>query len=138
MILHDRRLLTVQSYKNEKGDKLYKIMVYVLNNGIICNINYDIEYTKEFFELDMSEKIKVFKTNDDNIIIFFEGTIKIFRVNRKSIEEIYSIKLNFRYVFYLFCDKFITIGCWGCCQFLSYENNKINQQNIIKKRTIII
>ena len=134
LILHDRRLLTVQSYKNEKGDKLYKIMVYVLNNGIICNINYDIEYIKQFYEFGMNEIIKVFQMNDDNIIIFIKNTIKIFRVKRKSIEEIYSIKLNFRYVFYLFCDKFITIGLLGCLQFLSYENNKINEQNAIKKQ----
>jgi hypothetical protein len=98
LILHDRRLLTVQYYYNEKKENYYKIIVYDLNNGIICDINYDIESIK-----------KIFQMNDDNLIIFFYDIIKVFGVKRKTIEEIYSItpKMDFENVFGLFSDKFI-------------------------------
>ena len=125
LILHDRRLLTVQYYSNEKNDTYYKIIVYNLNNGIVCDINYDIEYIK-----------KIFQMNDDNLIIFFYDIIKIFEVKRKTIEEIYSFKIemDLNNVFNLFSDKFIIMDFdysenKGICAFLSYENNKINQQN---------
>ena len=126
LILHDRRLLTVQYYNDEKRDNYYKIIVYDLNNGIICDINYDLE----------SSIKKIFQMNDDSLIIFFYEFIKVFEVKRKTIEEIYSIKMNmdFENVFDLFGEKFIVMYFdyytnKGICEFLSYENKKINQQN---------
>ena len=126
LILHDRRLLTVQNYYDEKRESYYKIIVYDLSNGIICDINYDIEYNKEILLM-----------NDDNLIIFFYDIIKVFEVKRKTIEEIYSIKIKMDYgrrVFYLFGDKFIVMNFdydtnKSICEFFSYENKKINQQN---------
>ena len=126
LILHDRRLLTVQYYYNEKKENYYKIIVYDLNNGIICDINYDIESIK-----------KIFQMNDDNLIIFFYdiiNIIKVFEVKRKTIEEIYSFKIKMDNLFNLFGDKFIAIDFdfdtdKGICEFLSYENKKINQLN---------
>lgn len=126
LILHDRRLLTVQNYSNEKRDLFSKIIVYDLNNGIICDINYDIDNIK-----------KIFQMNDDNLITFFYNIIKQFEVKRKTIEEIYSIKIrmDFNNVFHLFGNKFIVLDFdydtnEGILELFSYENKKINQQNL--------
>ena len=127
LILHDRRLLTNQYYHDEKNNIYHKIIIYDLNNGIICDINYDIDYSVK----------KIFQMNDDNLIIFYLDIIKIFEVKRKTIEEIYSFNIQMDFynnVFNFFGDKFIITDFdystnKGICAFLSYENKKINKQN---------
>ena len=136
-ILHDRRLLTCQSYKNEKGDRFYKIIVYDLNNGIICDINYDVKINQDGW---LSHRIyHIFQMNDDNLIIFLGKQAKIFKVKRKSIEEIICIDIDYSELYNIKNEKFLTKD-WdynsdkNIFKILSYENEKLNEIKTFSKK----
>ena len=136
-ILHDRRLLTCQSYKNEKGDLFYKIIVYDLTNGIICDINYDIKIDKDSWYSKRIENL--FQMNDDKLIIFLGGQAKIFKVKRKSIEEINCINVEFSNLYTLLNEKFLTTSWdWesdkNIFKILSYENEQLNEIKKFSKK----
>ena len=135
-MLHDRRLLTCQSYKNEKGDRLYKIIVYNLKNDIICDINYDVIINKESWFNRIDE---IFQMNDDRIIIFLGEQIKIYKIKRKSIEEINCIDLEYGHLYSLFNEKFLSSD-WNydsdknTFKILSYKNEKIEETKSFEKK----
>ena len=49
LILKDGRILTLQYYFNENGDTFYKLCVYSINNGFVCDINMDFDSIYNFF-----------------------------------------------------------------------------------------
>ena len=128
MVLHDRRVLTHQIYKDEIGNEFSKIFIYDLSSTIICDINYDSE-----------NKIKyIYQMKDDNILIITKVIIledvKVFKIKKKSIEEIYSSKYRGgQNLFELLNDKFLTkVGIEEDIYIYSYENGKLNQEKILK------
>ena len=68
LVLHDRRLLTIQEQDNyEKGNAvLNKVCVYDLTSSFICDINFDIK----------ANIIDIYQMPDD-YIIFFPGLISV-------------------------------------------------------------
>ena len=115
MVLHDRRLLTQQTYKDEQGDLLTKICIYDLSNGIICDINYDSK-----------EKIyKILQMDDDNIIMVFEDKVKIFKIQKKSLEEIYNNEfIKHDYIYKILSNK-ILIQKYENFYVYSYEGGEL-------------
>ena len=122
LVLHDKRLLTIQNYKNEKGDKLFKIIVYNLNNDIICDINYDIVFKEDgLYYIYYASQM-----NDDNVILNFNLYTKIYKVKRKSIEEIGCFIIYYFYVYDFLNEKFLTKKNDGSdLAILSYKNGQI-------------
>ena len=115
MILNDRRLLSVQSYSDENEKTLYKICIYNLNNGIICDINYDIVQTIFIYQMD-----------DDNLVCFSYKKIQIFKIKRKSIEEIECIEQDkSENVYKLLNNKFLLYDKCIDFEIFSYENGKL-------------
>ena len=117
MILHDRRLLSHQRYCNENGDNLYKICVYNLNNGVICDINFDTDSMNSIHQM-----------NDDNIILFSSRKIKIFKIKKKSIEEIDCIEQKTSDIFKIMNERFI-LRRYDEYQIFAYENGKLKNCN---------
>ena len=117
MILHDRRLLSHQRYCNENGDNLYKICVYNLNNGVICDINFDTDSMNCIHQM-----------NDDNIILFSSRKIKIFKIKKKSIEEIDCIEQKTSDIFKIMNERFI-LRRYDEYQIFAYENGKLKNCN---------
>ena len=82
LVLNDRRILTIQRYRNEDGDKFYKLCVYSITKGYDCDINIDFEDIK-----DMS------KMEDGNILFYtWKNIIKIIKIKKDEIEEIFRFK----------------------------------------------
>ena len=131
MTLHDRRVLTLQSYRNEKGNTFYKIIVYDLNNDIICDINYDIVLNAH----KLFNSIKnLYQMNDDNIIMIIGKEIKIYKIKRKTLKEIDSAIIACDDFYILANEKLLSTSY----DFFSkinifyvylYENGKLNKQN---------
>ena len=98
MVLNDGRILSYQKYCNENGDELYKLCIYnIVNDAIICDINYDIE-----------EILSIFQMDDNNIIISNYNKIKILKIKEKSIEEIQiNINKNFDKIYKLSNERII-------------------------------
>ena len=136
IILHDRRVLTIQSYRNEKGDTFYKIIVYDLNNGIICDINYDIVTNGDRW----GKSIEIlYQMNDDNIIMIFGDEIKIYKIKRKTLKEIDSAKINYDDFYILTNEKLLSKDYdWNSEKNIFYvylyENGKLNKQNEFSKK----
>ena len=98
IILNDGRILSYQKYCNENGDELYKICIYnIINDEIICDINYDTE-----------EILSIFQMDDDNIIIGNYNKLKLLKIKEKSIEEIHiNIIKYFDKIYKLSNDRII-------------------------------
>ena len=123
MILNDRRLLSVQSYSDENEKTLYKICIYNLNNGIICDINYDIVLKSSFWG---EGRIFIYQTDDDNIVCFSYKKIQIFKIKRKSIEETECIEQDKSgKVYKLLNNKFLLYDKDIDFEIFSYENGKL-------------
>ena len=122
MILHDRRILSIQSYSDENEKTLYKICIYDLNNGIICDINYDIVFEREWWS---EEPIFIYQMDDDNVVCFSYRKIQIFKIKRKFIEEIDFIDQDkSTKVYKLSNNKFLLRNDINLKIFL-YENGKL-------------
>ena len=76
-ILNDGRILSNQIYHEEDGKDLYKLCVYSTKKGFICDIDIDYDSVNEYHPM-----------NDGNVIIL-SNKIKIIKINKKSIEEIW-------------------------------------------------
>ena len=121
LILNDRRILSYQKYFDESGQKLFKICVYNLNNGIICDINID---TKEVYD--------IYQMNDGNLILSDYDRIKIIKIKRKSIEEIpLEEEINSDHIYKLSKEKLLFRN-YRKMYIYSYENGKL----IDKKKNI--
>ena len=96
MVLLDRRLLSYQKYCNENGDPLYKLCIYSLNDGIRCDINYNIEKVEDIFQM-----------SDSNLLIHFKERIKIFKIKSKSIKEIDNFYEPLYEIYKLLNDKIL-------------------------------
>lgn len=89
LILHDRRILSLQRYSDEEEESHYKLCVYSPNDKFACDINMDIDCFHEIFQMDdeyvLIEKkkkyIKTYKINKNTIEEFwtFEDTISSFK-----------------------------------------------------------
>ena len=113
MILNDRRILSYQKYYNESGDDLYKLCVYNLNNGIICNINYDIGSIGNMFQM-----------NDDNLIIFDYECLKVFKIKKKSLEEVQKVEESPSDIYKLSNERFL-LRDYDNFKIYVYENGKL-------------
>ena len=82
--MNDRRILTFQSYEDEKGDDSYKLCVYSINKGFICDINMD------YFE-DEQQALYFHLLNDGNVLIKCAHEILIVKISKNSIEEIWKL-----------------------------------------------
>ena len=81
LVLNDGRVLTTQMYYDEKGDTFYKLCVYSLNNGFVCDINIDFYDVREIYLMD-----------DGNILInnHDENPIKVIKILDNKIEEVWK------------------------------------------------
>ena len=90
LILHDRRLLTVQNQMNFEDQKhsLSKFCVYDLTNSTVCDISDNIG----------SITIEIFQMKDDNITIFLGlnsiNYMVICKIKKKSIVIIFECNIN--------------------------------------------
>ena len=122
-ILNDRRLLSIQSYSDENEKTLYKICIYNLNNGIICDINYDIVLKRSFWGEGATH---IYQMDDDNIVCFSYEKIQTFKIKRKSIEEIECIEQDYsKKVYKLLNNKFLLYDKDIDFEIFSYENGKL-------------
>jgi len=123
MMLNDRRLLIHQKYRNDQNDLINRIGVYDLSSSMICDINYDLK----------GEISKIFQINDNNIIIYIEcyfaSLLKIFKIKKKSIEEIYSAECGFD-IYKITNEKFLIIN--DIAYIYSYGNEKLIEECSIK------
>ena len=118
MVLHDRRLLVHQQYKDEEDEVYNNISIYDLNNTMICDISHDIK-----------RKVQgIFQMDDNNIIISVVEPLNymiVFKVKKKSIKEIYREE-NVGYDIYrLLNDKFLSHD-FGFFNVYLYEDSKID------------
>jgi len=100
--LNDRRILLVDGKNNglnkEENEK-FRIYVYDLNNNNRCDINYILE--------DTINIVNLFQMDDDNLILSINieknHLIKVLKIRRKSIEEIFYIEtIVFNKIYKLF------------------------------------
>ena len=104
--MNDRRILLVdENNAIQENIGKFKIYVYDLNNSNRCDINYILEDTTNVYNL--------FQMDDDNLIFPIRGEpnslIKVLKIRRKSIEEIFCIEaLVFNKIYKLFNDRIIT------------------------------
>lgn len=123
MMLYDRRLLTHQKYYNDQNDLINRICIYDLSINMICDINYDLK----------GEISKIFQINDNKIIIYIESVLasilKIFKIKKKSIEEIYSAECGFD-IHQIMNEKFLIVE--DIIIIYSYKNDKLIEESNIK------
>ena len=106
--LNDRRILLVDDKKdglNKEENEKFRIYVYDLNNNNRCDINYILE--------DTIEVVNLFQMDDDNLILSINveknHLIKVLKIRRKSIEEIFCIEaICFHKIYKLFNYCIIT------------------------------
>lgn len=88
-MLNDGRLLTNECLWLEEEEKGYdKLCVYTIKNGLECDINIDFQLVKDIYPL-----------NDGNVLMILTKKIIIIKINKNSIEELWSedgekIKVN--------------------------------------------
>ena len=117
-ILKDRRILTVQNYSSENGSESSKLIIYNTNNGFICDINHEIEHLDDLFEIDSGNLI---------IKINYYHTIKIIKVKKNSISEIFSIDFSNSRMYKLDNNKIIFKVQDNELQLYLYEKNKLTE-----------
>ena len=87
-ILNDGRMLTNQNYSNEDGDTFYKLCVYSIENKFICDINIDYDFINEIDQM-----------NDGNVIQRTKyQNIKVIKIKKNNIEEIWNFEANSDYM----------------------------------------
>ena len=120
LVLNDRRILSSQSYSDENGYFFYKLCVYSAKNGFVCDINIDSEYISDLIILD-----------DGNVLLRNENQIKIVKIKKNSIEEIFKLEQKLTDIKKLLNSKFLFYTK------LSSKNKNSNNNNflsaIIKK-----
>ena len=120
-ILNDRRILTSQSYEDEKGYDSYKLCVYSINKGFICDINMDNfkdeQYAWHFYLL-----------NDGNVLIGFKKEILIVKISKNSIEEIWKLENHDRGISIkidILLNENFLIKIYPKYNLYKYEDNKL-------------
>ena len=115
-ILNDRRILTCQSYENEEGDDIYKLCVYSINKGFICDINIDYsDYVERFYLL-----------NDGNVFIQCRNEIVIIKISKDSIEEIWKIDNGeYSIITYILLNENFFLKIKSQYNLYKYEENKL-------------
>ena len=108
-ILKDERILC---YCHDKDNKINKIYVYNINNDIICDINYNLDYKLRY----------IFQMDNDNIIIFGKTKFEIFKIKEKTIEKMHSYYYKTEYE-----DNWIKVIKLIDNKFLVYEECKREQ-----------
>ena len=112
-VLHDRRILLCQRYSNENSEDLYKLCVYNLKNGIICEINSDSEEIEQIFQMD-----------DDYVILTNRQMIKIILIKKRKIEDIQTIETR-RSNLYKVSNSLILKRRRDEMEFYLYEKGKL-------------
>ena len=95
LALNDGRILTIQSYRDEAGHSFYKLCVYSITDGFICDLNIDFEKEIE----------AIYQMKDGNLIVFFRN-IKIIKINKSNIEDVWNFNDKSIYMKKLSKDKF--------------------------------
>ena len=131
-ILNDGRILTSEAHTEELEDKYYKLCVYSADNGFNCdiNINIDNEMVEYFFQM-----------NDGNLIIIVSKGIKIVKIEKNTIEEIWNEKkktfkitklLNENFFIYSKEDKQKLLYKYDNGKLISYKNlNELDKKESI-------
>ena len=84
LILHDNRILSLQSYSDEDWEYIYKLCIYSPNNRFTCDINVD------FYDSD-----NIFLMDDGYVLIENKNrNIKTIKINKNNIEEIWSFEVK--------------------------------------------
>ena len=104
LVLNDGRILTIQLFESDETEEYesysYKLCVYSVKNGFVCDINMDFYHV-----------IEIYKMDDGNIILAKhkskEEYIKIIKVNKNYIEEIFNLEKTSREILKLSEDKFL-------------------------------
>ena len=117
--LNDRRILTFQSYSNEKGYDSYKICVYSINKGFICDINIDCSKDDKY--------ISYFHLmNDGNVLIEYSHKILITKITKDSIEEIWKLESeDYSIETYILLNGNFLIRMNNQYNLYKYEENKL-------------
>ena len=78
LVLNDGRILTNQRYFDETGKYYYKLCVYSIKNGFVCDINIDFGKIYEFYQMD-----------DGNIVTYNHevGQIQIIKIHKNNISQ---------------------------------------------------
>ena len=121
-ILKDGRILCdiYDDYK-EDNNKINKICVYNIENEIICDISYKLDYYIKY----------LFQMADDNIMTWGETKFEIFKIKEKYIEKINSYSQEKDYeikLFKLFDNTIIYLNGYKCAQkfkVYKYENEDL-------------
>ena len=131
-MLNDGRILTFEAHVEEREDKYYKLCVYSADNGFNCdiNINIDNEMVEYFFQM-----------NDGNLIIIVSKGIKIVKIEKNTIEEIWNEKkktfkitklLNENFFIYSKEDKQKLLYKYDNGKLISYKNlNELDKKESI-------
>ena len=130
-MLNDGRILTNETHVNEeeKKNEYYKLCVYS-KNGFDCDASIDFEIVKRFFQM-----------NDGNVIIIVFEEIKIVKIEKNTIEEIWNEKkksiiitklLNENFVIFSKADKQKLLYKYDNGKLISYKNlNKFYEKESI-------
>ena len=119
-MLNDGRILTNETHIEERENKYYKLCVYSVENGFNCDISIDFEMVKYFFQM-----------NDGNVIIILFEEIKIVKIEKNTIEEIWNEKkkrvritklLNENFFIYSKEDKQRLLYKYDNGKLISYKN----------------
>ena len=68
-------------YNDEEDNYQFKLCVYSVINGFDCDINIDFDNMRYFYPM-----------NDGNVIIILFGEIKIVKIKKNTIEEVWNEK----------------------------------------------
>ena len=100
LILNDGRILTSQYYYDENGENFYKLCVYSIKNGFICDINIDFDSIWNFYQMDDGKviirkllQIQIIKIQKNNIIIEWTFDKKPFKL-KKLLKDKFLIKVE--------------------------------------------
>ena len=108
--------------ENEKGKEKYKLCVHSLINGFDCDINIDFELVRNFYLM-----------NDGNVLVNVINEIKIIKIKKNTIEEIWKEKkkgiritklLNENFFFKIKEDKQRLLYKYDNGKLISYKNIK--------------
>ena len=80
-VLNDGRILTNEIYNDEEDNSQFKLRVYSVINGFDCDLDIDFGLVKHFYPM-----------NDGNVIISLPEEIKLVKIKKNTIEELWNEK----------------------------------------------
>ena len=123
IVLDDQRILIYHKYEDENNKTKYKLCVYNTNNDFTCDICYEVD--------DLEG---IYKMNNGNIIIGESDSIKVIKINQKSIEIIQDIEEKIYKIYKPTDDRIMIQKISDDFVFYCYEEGIIY---ILEKKTIV-